>query len=269
MRRRSAPVTAEPLRLVRDQAVLAVDHDLLPECAGDRAGCRGETHDSEHSLPATRFDGIGAAAERHADNYAVESLSRGYSVTERRGSRTHPAPGYDASPILKTGWATGPCRSTAHLRGDPVCRVRSRARRPRNGARRALARRDTGRVGKEHGHLDVVAGERVDAVERVEEEDRFELGIVTVHAPQDQGAAVARECARALHARFLEICRIFVGVFRAGRAAPDPGDHASGASDSVSHADGWKALPAQPPSDSTTVSAAFATALRSASGSLM
>src|SRR5713101_6388009 len=34
--------------------------------------------------------------------------------TERRRSRTYPATGYAASPVLKTGWATGPCRSASH-----------------------------------------------------------------------------------------------------------------------------------------------------------
>ena len=64
VRRRSAAVAAEALRLVGDQAVLAVDHDLLPERAGDRAGCRGETHLSADSLLAARGHIIGAPAER-------------------------------------------------------------------------------------------------------------------------------------------------------------------------------------------------------------
>ena len=29
-------------------------------------------------------------------------------LTERRRSRTYPAVGYTTSPVLKTGWATGP-----------------------------------------------------------------------------------------------------------------------------------------------------------------
>jgi hypothetical protein len=32
----------------------------------------------------------------------------GNQFTERRRSRTYPAWGYHASPVLKTGWATGP-----------------------------------------------------------------------------------------------------------------------------------------------------------------
>ena len=70
--RRSAPVTAEALWLVGDQAVPAVDHDLLPERAGDRAGCGSETHVSADSLIAARSHAIGACTEHAADNYAVE-----------------------------------------------------------------------------------------------------------------------------------------------------------------------------------------------------
>src|SRR6266545_7028299 len=37
------------------------------------------------------------------------SRTYGYlRLTERRRSRTYPATGYAASPVLKTGWATGP-----------------------------------------------------------------------------------------------------------------------------------------------------------------
>ena len=75
MWRRPAPVAAEVLRLVGDQAVLAVDHHLLPERAGDRAGCGAETHDSADSLVAAHTYAIRACAEYAADNYAVEQLS--------------------------------------------------------------------------------------------------------------------------------------------------------------------------------------------------
>jgi hypothetical protein len=34
-----------------------------------------------------------------------------FDATERRRSRTYPAWGCQTSPVLKTGWATGPCRS--------------------------------------------------------------------------------------------------------------------------------------------------------------
>ena len=51
VRRRPAPVTAEVVRLVGDQAVLPVDHHLLTERAGNRAGCRGEAHDLPTASP--------------------------------------------------------------------------------------------------------------------------------------------------------------------------------------------------------------------------
>src|SRR4051794_25734100 len=38
----------------------------------------------------------------------------GVDVTERRRSRTYPAVGYTTWPVLKTGWTTGSCRSTAY-----------------------------------------------------------------------------------------------------------------------------------------------------------
>ena len=40
---------------------------------------------------------------------------QGLLRTERRRNRTYPATGYAASPVLKTGWATGP----GPLRGQP------------------------------------------------------------------------------------------------------------------------------------------------------
>ena len=58
VRRRPARVTAEPHRLVGDQAVLPVDHDLLAERAGDRACCRGEPHRpklADSLLPGNRW----------------------------------------------------------------------------------------------------------------------------------------------------------------------------------------------------------------------
>ena len=72
VRRRAAALAAQVLRLVGDQAVLTVDHDLLTEGAGDRTGCRGETHLSANSLLAACDQAIGAPAERGADKYAAE-----------------------------------------------------------------------------------------------------------------------------------------------------------------------------------------------------
>ncbi len=72
MGRRSAALAAEVLRLVGDQAVLAVDHHLLPERAGDQAGCGGETHGLLDSLFAPGSRAIGGTAEGRVDNYAVE-----------------------------------------------------------------------------------------------------------------------------------------------------------------------------------------------------
>ena len=74
VRRRSAPVAAEPLRLVGDQTVLAVDHNLLPERAGDRAGCRGDDHAArpgrdDRSLLQRR---VRAARHGHADDERAE-----------------------------------------------------------------------------------------------------------------------------------------------------------------------------------------------------
>src|SRR5205823_13797129 len=40
--------------------------------------------------------------------------------TERRRSRTYPAPGCDASPVLKTGWATGPVPLRAQPSAPPA-----------------------------------------------------------------------------------------------------------------------------------------------------
>ena len=124
-------------------------------------------------------------------------------------------------------------------------------------------------LGKEHCRLDVVAGECADVVKRVEEQDRLELRPAVVHAAQDQRAAAAMERSRALHACLLDVRRVRLSVFCTRLAAPDPGDHVSDAKDSSSHSDGSNALPAQPPRVSTTVPSAFATALRSASGSGM
>jgi hypothetical protein len=46
---------------------------------------------------------------------AQDSTVRVSASTERRRSRTYPATGCAASPVLKTGWATGP----VPLRGEP------------------------------------------------------------------------------------------------------------------------------------------------------
>src|SRR5207244_1207300 len=47
----------------------------------------------------------------------------GISLTERRQSRTDLPAGYAGVPVLKTGWATGPCRSAAHDRAPSNPRV--------------------------------------------------------------------------------------------------------------------------------------------------
>jgi hypothetical protein len=39
---------------------------------------------------------------------AMNAACRRIPATERRRSRTYPAVGYTTSPVLKTGWATGP-----------------------------------------------------------------------------------------------------------------------------------------------------------------
>ena len=49
------------------------------------------------------------------------SLARcAFLETERRRSRTYPATGYAASPVLKTGWATGPM-PLRNERNKPFC----------------------------------------------------------------------------------------------------------------------------------------------------
>ena len=59
---------------------------------------------------------VGRTASRDKSAPRAEDV---VSATERRRSRTYPAWGYQTSPVLKTGWATGPCRSAAkpRLRG--------------------------------------------------------------------------------------------------------------------------------------------------------
>ena len=44
-------------------------------------------------------------------------------LTERRQSRTDLPTGYVGVPVLKTGWATRPCRSAAHDMSSPKPRV--------------------------------------------------------------------------------------------------------------------------------------------------
>jgi hypothetical protein len=56
---------------------------------------------------------------RRREGQRRASLRRGFfllrSETERRRSRTDLAWGHQTAPVLKTGWATGPCRSAAIL----------------------------------------------------------------------------------------------------------------------------------------------------------
>ena len=61
MRRRTAALTTEPQRLIGNQAVLPIDHDLLPERPCDRVCCSCQAH--AHSIAARSAPGIGAGRE--------------------------------------------------------------------------------------------------------------------------------------------------------------------------------------------------------------
>src|ERR1043166_6219936 len=80
---------------------------------------------------------------------------------------------------------------------------------------------------EEAGSPDLVSRKRRHVVERVEEENRDELGAVSVDAPKDERAPVPRELACAAHRALLDVAGVSLGVPGAGGAAPDARDHLS------------------------------------------
>jgi hypothetical protein len=94
------------------------------QCPGCAAGVRSVRHPVQHATPligalsgsSIRLK-ISTKSRYQLPNPATRPRARESSkpLTERRRSRTYPATGCAASPVLKTGWATGP----GPLRGQP------------------------------------------------------------------------------------------------------------------------------------------------------
>jgi hypothetical protein len=84
--------------------------ELVLDRAADVAVARCRGLDSRRMSQAALMARAGHSDLKTTQGRRGFSLLRG--ETERRRSRTDPAVGYTTSPVLKTGWATGPGRST-------------------------------------------------------------------------------------------------------------------------------------------------------------
>src|SRR5262249_41407038 len=110
--------------------------------------------------------------------------------------------------------------------------------------------------------------ESLHVVERVEEQDRLELGVAGAVAAEDERAARAGKVAGAFHAVVHEIPGVLVTVLRERRPAPDARDHEPSRYE-VSQPAGAKAWPSAAAAiERMTVPSSSASATRSAFGSL-
>ena len=121
--------------------------------------------------------------------------------------------GAAAGPTTTLYALAGPGEGEArNARRDHLGRLTNRpsarsGRRPRSGGRPDRVDEIPVVLREEDGPLDLVAGERPDGVERVEQEDGDELGLVPVRSPQHQRAASLGRTGRR-HPRLLHIGRV-------------------------------------------------------------
>src|SRR5687768_3835267 len=77
----------------------------------------------------------------------------------------------------------------------------------------------------ENSLFDVLASESPDAVARIPEGERDDLGAITVVATQHPGALIARRRSVLGHAGPVDVMRVFASIFAAHNASPHPRDH--------------------------------------------
>ena len=102
-----------PVVLGHGQAPLRRGHEARRASSSSRADLDHRSRRLQVPPRGRGQDGIVRARGADPGGGRAPGQARGRvaEAAERPRSRTEPATGYAASPVLKTGWATGPCRS--------------------------------------------------------------------------------------------------------------------------------------------------------------